>query len=216
MGARETILARIRRRQARGGAAPTHAELLQVESYLRACPRGPAPRLSGDLLTHFCRQTEASATTVDRVAAQADVPAAVARYLDAHSLPHSGCVWPQLGHLAWTDAGLELAARAASGNDEVGVSGALCAIAETGTLVVAASPQTPSVVSLLPETHVAIVPLVRLVASMEDAWELVRSEFGQLPRAVNFISGPSRTADIEQTVVLGAHGPSRVHVILVG
>jgi L-lactate dehydrogenase complex protein LldG len=69
-------------------------------------------------------------------------------------------------------------------------------------------------VSLLPETHIAIVAADRVVAYMEQAWELARAELGRLPRAVNFISGPSRTADIEQTVTLGAHGPYRVHVIL--
>lgn len=51
-------------------------------------------------------------------------------------------------------------------------------------------------------------------AGMEDAWALLREEQAAMPRAVNFISGPSRTADIEQTVTLGAHGPYRVHLLL--
>ena len=75
---------------------------------------------------------------------------------------------------------------------------------------------TPASASLLPETHIAVVPLARVVPHMEDAWDLMRAELGQLPRAVNYISGPSRTADIEQTLVLGAHGPYRVHIVLVG
>ena len=75
-------------------------------------------------------------------------------------------------------------------------------------------PQTPPAASLLPETHVAVVSRSRIVTGMEDAWALLRAEHGVLPRAVNFISGPSRTADIEQTVSLGAHGPYRVHIIL--
>jgi L-lactate dehydrogenase complex protein LldG len=50
---------------------------------------------------------------------------------------------------------------------------------------------------------------------MEEAWKLARTEHGELPRAVNFVSGPSRTGDIEQTIVLGAHGPYRVHVVAV-
>ena len=79
-----------------------------------------------------------------------------------------------------------------------------------------AGPQTPGSVSLLPETHIGIVPVGRIVATMEDAFALLRAEHGKLPRAVNFISGPSRTGDIEQTIVLGAHGPCRVHLILVG
>jgi L-lactate dehydrogenase complex protein LldG len=75
---------------------------------------------------------------------------------------------------------------------------------------------TPPSVSLLPETHVAVLRRARVVRSMEQAWDLLRAEHPALPRAVNFISGPSRTADIEQTLVLGAHGPYRVHIVLVG
>jgi L-lactate dehydrogenase complex protein LldG len=69
--------------------------------------------------------------------------------------------------------------------------------------------------SLLPETHSEIVCASRIVAAMEDAFALARKERGELPRAANFISGPSRTGDIEQTIVLGAHGPYRAHVIAV-
>ena len=66
------------------------------------------------------------------------------------------------------------------------------------------------------ETHIAILRVDRLVERMEQAFALMQSELDQLPRATNFISGPSRTADIEQTIVIGAHGPRRVHIILVG
>lgn len=76
--------------------------------------------------------------------------------------------------------------------------------------------RTPATVSLLPETHVAVVERTCMVATMEDAWDRLRSVHGTLPRAVNFISGPSRTADIEQTVTLGAHGPYRVLIVIVG
>ena len=96
------------------------------------------------------------------------------------------------------------------------MTGAFSAIAETGTLMMVSGGQTPATASLLPETHVAIVPAARIVPHMEDAWDLARRELGQLPRAVNFISGPSRTADIEQQMVLGAHGPYRVHIIILG
>ncbi|HMA87712.1 MAG TPA: lactate utilization protein C [Burkholderiales bacterium] len=216
MGSREDILADIRRRQARGGAAPSRAELEEQRTYLRAHPRGPLPEVSDDLGARLLARAAAAASTGERVASLADAPAAVARFLDAHRLTRSGCVWPRLAHLDWKDAGLELEARAARGEDRLGVTGAYCALAETGTLMMVSGADTPAATSLLPETHVAIVPLERVVPCMEDGWDLLRAEQGQLPRAVNFISGPSRTADIEQTLVLGAHGPFRVHIILVG
>jgi L-lactate dehydrogenase complex protein LldG len=153
--------------------------------------------------------------TTDEVASERDAPTEVARYLRTNNLPLAGCVWPQLADLDWKGAGLALEPRVANGNDAVGVTGAFAAIAETGTLVFASGPDTPSTVSLLPETHVAVVSAGRIVAHMEDAWALARAEFGQLPRAINFVSGPSRTADIDQTIVLGAHGPYRVHIVLV-
>jgi L-lactate dehydrogenase complex protein LldG len=70
---------------------------------------------------------------------------------------------------------------------------------------------------LLPETHIALLALDRIVPTMEHAFELLRRERGGealMPRAINMVSGPSRTGDIEQTIVLGAHGPYRVHIIV--
>ena len=214
-GARERILARIRKAQGRGGSRPSRAELEAIETYLRAHPRGTLPKVEADRVARFRARAESMQSTTDEVAAKAGLPAAVARYLESGRLPLAGCVWPQLADLDWKGAGLALEAREANGGDAVGVSGAFAAIAETGTLVFASGPDTPSTVSLLPETHVAVVSARRIVAHMEDAWALARAEFGQLPRAVNFVSGPSRTADIDQTIVLGAHGPYRVHIIVV-
>jgi len=216
VAARERILRRIRRAQGRGDRAPSAAEREVIESYLRDHPRGPLPQIPGDPIARFCERARAAASSWDGVTRIDDTPAAVRRYLDAQGLPTSGCVWPELAHLDWAAAGLTLAPRAAQGDDAVGVSGAFCAIAETGTLMLVSGPGSPASVSLLPETHVALVPVQRIVAHMEDGWDLARSELRTLPRAVNFISGPSRTADIEQTLVLGAHGPYRVHIVLIG
>jgi L-lactate dehydrogenase complex protein LldG len=102
------------------------------------------------------------------------------------------------------------------GNDVLAITGCFCAIAETGTLVVLAGADTPTASTLLPATHVAVLRADRIVSGMEEAFALVRRERGALPRAVNLISGPSRTGDIEQTVVVGAHGPYRVHIIVLG
>jgi L-lactate dehydrogenase complex protein LldG len=215
VSSRERILERIRKAQGRGGSKPSQAELEAVETYLRAHPRGTLPKVEADLVARFRARAESMQSTTEEVAAKAEVPAAVARYLKSGNLPPAGCVWPQLADFDWKGAGLALEPRAANGNDAVGVTGAFAAIAETGTLVFASGLDTPSTVSLLPETHVAVVSAGRVVAHMEDAWALARAEFGQLPRAINFVSGPSRTADIDQTIVLGAHGPYRVHIVLV-
>ncbi|HEV8096873.1 MAG TPA: lactate utilization protein C [Burkholderiales bacterium] len=215
MAARERILAEIRKRQGRGGPLSV-TEREAIDTYLRRHPRGPLREPAADLVAAFRERAEAAASTTDRVASLAEAPVAIARYLDANSLPRSGCVWPTLGRLDWRGAGLSLEARAAHADDAIGVTGVFSAIAETGTLMLCSGPDTPASVSLLPETHIAIVPVERIVPVMEDAWDLARAELGQLPRAVNFISGPSRTADIEQTIVLGAHGPYRVHLLLVG
>jgi L-lactate dehydrogenase complex protein LldG len=214
-GARERILARIRKAQGRGGGKPSQAELEAVETYLRAHPRGTLPPVAGDLAARFRARAESMQCTTEEAAAERDVPAAVARYLAANGLPHAGCVWPKLAGLGWRNAGLALEPREANARDPVGVTGAFAAIAETGTLMLATGPDTPATVGLLPETHVAVLAAGRVVPHMEDAWELARAEFGQLPRAINFVSGPSRTADIDQTIVLGVHGPYRVHVIVV-
>jgi L-lactate dehydrogenase complex protein LldG len=214
--ARREILARIRAAQGRGASSrPSQAEIEAVETYIARHPRGPLPAIDADLVARFRSRAESMQSTTELVDRLADAPAAVARYLAAGNLPREGCVWPALAGLDWAGAGLRLQARGAEDRDLVGVTGAFAALAETGTLVVVATPDTPAAASLLPETHIAIVPVGRIVAHMEDAWQRLREELGEPPRLVNFISGPSRTGDIDQTIVLGAHGPYRVHMILV-
>jgi len=162
----------------------------------------------------FRQQAIVLSSTVDVAESLATVPAAVARYLAERKLAMSAVCWDEFADLGWSNAGIEIAVREARDGDPVGITGAYCAIAETGTLMTVSGPRAPATVSLLPETHIAVVRVSRIVRGMEDAWRLLRDELNAPPRAVNFISGPSRTADIEQTVTLGAHGPYRVHVIL--
>jgi L-lactate dehydrogenase complex protein LldG len=95
---------------------------------------------------------------------------------------------------------LQIEARPTVGNDRLGITGCFCAIAETGTLVVLPDAQSPTATTLLPDTHVAVLRAERVVSGMEEAFALIRAELGKVPRAINLISGPSRTADIEQTV----------------
>jgi L-lactate dehydrogenase complex protein LldG len=212
--ARAAILAQIRARQ--GRPAALHAmEVQDAEADIHRHVRGPQPRLGDDLVAAFTTQALALQTAVARAATLQDVPQTVAAYLREQSLPMQGVAWDTLAELPWTQAGLALECRPPRDEDKLGITGCFCAVAETGSLVLASSPATPSSTHLLPETHVAIVPASRIVPALEDAYALLRAELGELPRALSTVSGPSRTGDIEQTIVLGAHGPYRVHVVIV-
>jgi L-lactate dehydrogenase complex protein LldG len=212
--ARRNILARIRAAHGRV-PVPSAAEREAAADYLARHPAGPRPEMPADLVARFIEEARKMATTVDSVQALGDVPAAAHRYLTQHGLPLQAIAWQTLQDLHWAEAGLTVGFRKPRDGDVVGVTGCFCATAETGTLVLLSGPQTYASAGLLPETHIAIVPASRIVAGHEDAFALIREERGELPRAVNFVSGPSRTGDIEQTIVLGAHGPYRVHAIVV-
>ena len=220
--ARARILARIRAAQGRPREV-TPGEREAVADYLARHPQGPRPPIGDDRVQVFGEQAQRMASTVDRVATLADVPAAAARYLDGLGLGRRAVAWESLGELPWAAHGLEVEARPPvrdvegdrDHGDLVGITGCFCAIAETGSLMLFSGPQTYASAALLPETHIAVVPASRIVANLEEAFARMRDERGQLPRATNIISGPSRTADIEQSLVLGAHGPYRVHVIVV-
>lgn len=94
---------------------------------------------------------------------------------------------------------------------DVGITGVDCAIAETGSLVLSAGPGRPRGVSLLPRLHIALVRESQLVPRMGLAWPSQRP----LPSALHFITGPSRTSDIENDLSIGVHGPARVLAIVV-
>ena len=215
MSARENILRRIR--EANGREAGTRAKEREVIlARLDARGRGPLPTMEWETLPRFRERCIALMSTFDEVGSLAQVPQAVATYLKERNLPTGGACWPEFAELDWAGAGLEVEARPSHGDDKLGITGAYCALAENGTLMLLSGENTHATTSLLPENHVAIVPVSRIVRTMEDGWDLLRRERGSFPRQVNFVSGPSRTADIEMTLVLGAHGPFRVHVVVVG
>jgi L-lactate dehydrogenase complex protein LldG len=215
MSTRDNILRRIREANGREGAIGAK-ERESILAQLDARERGPLPTMEWETLPRFRERCIAMMSTIDEVGSLAEVPRAVASYLKQKNLPTSGACWPEFARLDWAGAGLGVEARPSHGEDKLGITGAFCALAENGTLMLLSGEDTHATTSLLPENHVAIVPASRIVRTMEDAWDLLRSERASLPRQVNFVSGPSRTADIEMTLVLGAHGPFRVHVIIVG
>ena len=167
-----------------------------------------------DRVGRFRSRAETLSSTVTGPVALNAIPETVARYLSEHRLPPAAVAWPDVARLDWTTHGIAVRPPPARPDDAVGITGAYCAIAETGTLALLSGADTPATVSLLPETHIALVPVARIVAHMEDCFARLRAEHGTVPRAINFVSGPSRTADIEQTVTIGAHGPYRVLIVL--
>jgi L-lactate dehydrogenase complex protein LldG len=179
--------------------------------------------LPTDLVTRFMQRAGDMESTIERVASVGEIPARVARYLDALELPaalaaqksHAGVCWPEFAKLDWPGAGLSIEARPTIGQDRLGITSVFCGIAETGTMVILPGVETPTATTLLPDTHIAVLRAGRIVPGMEEAFALVIRERSSMPRAVNLISGPSRTGDIEQTIVLGAHGPFRVHILLI-
>ena len=219
---RDAVLARVR--AALGRKGPDDVARAAAHAYIAARHRGPRPALPGGLAERFLTRATDMASTVERVAAFDAVTAAVGRYVaaldgisaDNSQDPRAGVCWPEFATLGWRDAGLAIESRPTVGHDAIGITGCFCAIAETGTLVFTTGASTPTATMLLPDTHVCVVRADRVVSGMEEAFARVRSEYSAMPRAVNFVSGPSRTGDIEQTIVLGAHGPFRVHILVLG
>lgn len=223
MDAKAKILGRIRRGQGRDGAVSAEtADILSAR--IKDHSRGIVPKRGQiplkDQLDLFQGKIEALAATVTRVDKAEDVPAAVQRYLADNNLPSRVKITPseEVTELPWDDIPtLELVEGAGKEEDMVGLSPAFAAIAESGTLMMASGAKTPSTVNFVPENHIVILKTSRMRGSYEETWDLLREKYGDavMPRSVNFISGPSRTADIEQRLIMGAHGPKQLHIIMV-
>lgn len=174
------------------------------------------PRLEGTLGDRFTAKVEAVAGTTARAATLKEVPQALIDYLTAQSLPLTVVMAMQspLKEIDWPQS-LKIEHRVARREDRIAVTGAFAGIAETGTLVLLSGPQSPTTLNFLPDVHVVVLRREQIVSHIEDVWVRLRAEGKAMPRTVNMITGPSRTADIEQTIQLGAHGPRSLHVILV-
>jgi L-lactate dehydrogenase complex protein LldG len=172
----------------------------------------------------FVTMAEEVAATVVRVAGFDQVPGAVADYLAQYNLPAEMVIAPDpaLAPIPWHERPtLSLRPGIATATDLVGVTGSFAGVAETGTLMLISGPESPTRNNFLPDNHIAILRVEQIVPTYEEGWNRLRtlktSSDGQftMPRTVNFITGPSRTADIELKIELGAHGPRRLHIVIV-
>ena len=223
MTARATLFASIR--QSLGVTGDEPARRAAVADRLKQHPRGVIPA-RGQLppqerVKLFAEMVEAAAGTAATLPSADDVPAAVAALLRRHNLPmqiRRGDD-PRLAALPWDkERTLEVSTGASDGHQLVSVSHAFAGVAETGTLVMASGPDNPTTLNFLPDTHIVVVDAKDIAGDYETVWARVREKFGieALPRAINLITGPSRSADIAQILILGAHGPRRLHVLIVG
>lgn len=219
MSGRDAILGRVRDSLGRGPLEGAARETAQAR--LDGHPRGIVPaRADRDRpgqVDLFVEMAEGVDSTVARVASPDAVPDAVGDYLAQHNLGAGIRMAPdeRLDDIDWSRRPtLSISKGRSDGNDEVSVTAAFCGVAETGTLLLHSGPASPTTLNFLPDNHIVVLRASQIVGPYEDAWDALR-QAGALPRAVNFITGPSRTGDIEQTLMLGAHGPRRLHIILV-
>ena len=218
--ARQDILLGIRRSLKRGRLGMVREAELREQIALHRRNLVPAraaalgDRGRGDLFVAMAEEVQA---TVTRVSSPGAVPEEVARYLVAENLPAELVLAPDpsLDDLPWDERPLLRIRRGrAEAGDAVSLTPCFAAIAETGTLMLISGAATPTTLNFLPDTHIVLVHADQVVPAYEDGWDRLRSA-GAMPRAVNFITGPSRTGDIEQRIELGAHGPRRLHIILI-
>lgn len=229
---RRVVLSAVRQALGAAGDATTRAVRLQaVEARLggHAVSLVPArAAVSGEAaVAGFITRAEAASTTVARVDDWSGVPAAIADYLRRYNLPMTLRLapHPDFRALDWigTAPALDISEGAARAGDAVSVNRPVAAVAETATLLCHSAPVSATTLNFLPDTSIMVLHADEVLGSYEQAWAVLRQRLGfdhdqpqQWPRTVNWISGPSRTADIEQTIQLGAHGPRRLHVVLVG
>jgi len=219
--ARADILGNIRRALGVSGAERirNHA----VDERIERAPKGVIPA-RGQLdpegrLALFRERAEAVQTTVAVVARAEDAPEAVAAYLRANNLPATLRIGADewLVAMPWEKTAIEVKTGPSDGHDLNAVSHAIGGVAETGTLVLTSGLDNPTTLNFLPDNHIVVLKAADIAGDYEAVWSRLRRSHGKgvLPRTVNFVTGPSRSADIEQKLQLGAHGPRNLHVVIV-
>lgn len=170
----------------------------------------------------FIEEAERVHATVKQITSETDIPTEIARYLAEHNLASRIKQAPSLSHIDWSHTLLDVSEGVGHEDDEVCVTKAFGGVAETGTLVTYSGPENPTTLNFLPPVHIAVLNVSDIEGSYEDVWAKLRTKLKDkdqsinfIPRTVNFITGPSRTGDIQQTLLLGIHGPQRLHIVLV-
>ena len=218
---REAVLGRIRRSN---GARPNDPERRRiVEERMAGAPVGIVPRRGqlpqDEQVALFIRMAERANATTARIAGYGDLAGEVSRWLRENNFPADLRMSedPRFADADFDATSLTIRKGVSDGDDLNGLSHAETAIAETGTLVLVSGPENPTSLNFLPENHIVVVKADSIGGEMEAVFPMLRARYGkgEMPRSLNFVTGPSRSGDIEQTLLLGAHGPRALHIVIV-
>jgi L-lactate dehydrogenase complex protein LldG len=208
MSARDEILGRIR--AGRNEAKPYPGS-------------GPSPKrgqvVGDERKGLFVRMALQAAASIEQASSRAEVPGLVKSYLSQHNLPAEARLAPdpRITGLDWASQPLlTTSVGGTDGSHPISVTGAFAGIAETGTIALTSGAPSPTLLNFLPETHIVVMDAKDLAGTYEELWARLKQQYGEaMPRTLNLVTGPSRSGDIEQTILMGAHGPKRLHIILV-
>jgi L-lactate dehydrogenase complex protein LldG len=217
---RDAILSKIRASLGEKSAGEDARRRGLVAERLNGHPQGivPASQDAGKgIVAQFVKKATEAAASVE-VVKRGEAGAAITKFLRDHNLPQTlrRGADPRLSKIAWPKGGPQIVDGPSDGRDLSGLSHAFAGVSETGTLLLTSGPENPTTINFLPENHVVLVEASDIEANYEAAFARLRKkDGGAMPRTVNMITGPSRSADIEQTLILGAHGPVRLHIVVV-
>jgi len=215
VSARAQVLANIR--HALGRDEPLTETMQQsLEQRVQTPTVHIRPALKLGPVEQFVAKLRGSGASVEQIAQPAELPASVAAFAATHDLPRR-CVLakdPLLESCEWSSE-WDVAYRAAMGEDLLSITVPFAAVAETGTLAFVSGPASPTTLNFLPDNHLVALREEDVLPNLEDVFARLRTQHSGMPRTLNLISGPSKTADVEQTIVIGAHGPRRLHVLLI-
>lgn len=223
MTSRDAILGRIRRSLGTSGTDATRLAAVRhrlAETPVNVVPaRGQLP--DAERVELFVRKAGEVFATVARLGSRDDIPAAVSDYLRNRNLPQAirHGADARLANLPWErEAHLAVTVGPSDGKDLAALSYADAGVAETGTAVLTSGADNPTTLNFLPDHHIVVVDASTVSGDYETVWAGLRRRFGAgvMPRTVNLVTGPSRSADIEETLLLGAHGPRSLHILVVG
>jgi len=212
--ARSRIMARVRHSSLGRSSADIEEELAGFGT----APAAPLPHddTCAAFMVNVLKNQGTLSTAVNRTAAVK----AVGQYLYEHYRSHRLVAGndPNLAAMPWRDGGVLPRFGEIEPGEAVALSYARWGVAETGAVVTLTGKANPALNNLLPEHHIVLLDTANLLTDLEQLWHELAPELGprDRPRGINCIAGPSSTADVEATLVCGAHGPRHWHVILLG